>query len=134
MLEIVRLASPRERFLCLIVITVLCWSVIFCADEYQVTQNAREVFSKRRKVFFLDKKEIIDSIYIILSIHCLQMIRNLFFNSASNPSQYAKKILIDEETKEKHVTFDDYGKRARAFHHRCPFEGYVISENKPTII
>lgn len=64
MLEIVRLASPRERFLCLIVIIVLCWSVIFCADEYQVTQNAREVFSKRRKVFFLDKKEIIDSIYI----------------------------------------------------------------------
>ena len=52
MLEIVRLASPRERFLCLIVIIVLCWSATFCADEYQVTQNAREVFSKRRKVFF----------------------------------------------------------------------------------
>ena len=63
MLEILRLASPRERFLCLIVIIVLCWSVIFCADEYQVTQNAREVFSKRRKVFFSDKIEIIGSTY-----------------------------------------------------------------------
>ena len=63
MLEILRLASPRERFLCLIVIIVLCWSVILCADEYQVTQNAREVFSKRRKVFFSDKIEIIGSTY-----------------------------------------------------------------------
>ena len=71
MLEIVRLASPRERFLCLMVIIVLCWSATFCADEYQVTQNAREVFSKRRKVFFLDKIEIIDSIYN--SLHTLSI-------------------------------------------------------------
>ena len=83
MLEILRLASPRERFLCLIVIIVLCWSVILCADEYQVTQNAREVFSKRRKVFFSDKIEIIDSTYVLYSLHPLSLdnMQSIFHSS-----------------------------------------------------
>ena len=134
MLEILRLASPRERFLCLIVIIVLCWSVILCADEYQVTQNAREVFSKRRKVFFSDKIEIIGSTYFSQSIVFRWYAIFAFFISASNPSQYAKKIVIDEETQEKYVTIDAYRKRARTFRHRCFFEGYVIDANNPIII